>query len=188
MGLNVMTKRVMNRGQRYQRMVIATAGLAALGHGALAYGTAYTWLGTSGNNWNSTVNWSSNGVQTAPPTTPASGDTTDLVWTGNMAANVTSTQNTGPITVDSMSFDFVPTGTATLSISGSSTGTQQINLGAGGIHSTTSGTVAFASGANRTLVLTADQTWYHQPGTGTAIFAMRRPVSGNFKITKQGSG
>src|SRR5689334_12398219 len=145
MGLNVMTKRVMNRGQRYQRLLIATAGLAALGHGALAYGSAYTWQLTSSNNWSVAANWLSGGTTMAPPAAPATGDTTDLVWSGNYANNVTSTQNTGTINVDSMTFNFTPTGAATLAISGSSTGTQAINLGAGGLTMTSGGTVAFSS-------------------------------------------
>jgi autotransporter-associated beta strand protein len=173
-------------GWRSQRIVMA-ASLGAMLHAGIAYGTTFTWTGASNNNWSIAANWASSDPSIlVPPATPATGDTTDLIWAGNLAANVTSTQNTGPIDVNSMTFNYTASGTATLSISGSSTGTQQINLGPGGITSTGTGTVAFASAANRTLVLTANQTWTHNDTS--AIFAMRRAVSGNFQITKEGPG
>src|SRR5438309_11284443 len=110
------------QSMRRQRRVLAAAALLAGSYNAVAGATQYTWLySVSGNNWTTAANWSTAAGNVAPPTAPALGDTTDLVFPGSLAANNTSTQNTGPIIVNSMSFSFVPTGTATLSISGSST-------------------------------------------------------------------
>src|SRR5262245_18374181 len=144
-----------------RRQLTLAAAMCAVGYTGVANATQSTWLNSAGgsNNWIVATNGTSGGANVAPPATPALGDTTDLVFSQALAANNTSTQNTGPIVVNSMAFSFTPTGTATLQISGSSTGTQDSQVGAGGITCTAGGTVAFASAANRTLTLTANQTW-----------------------------
>jgi autotransporter-associated beta strand protein len=185
-------KLVRQTWQRTSILALAAAG-GMLAFSNTAFATSYSWLGVVNNNWGEAGNWSSSdplNFPPPPPLTPALGDVTDLVWGGAFGFNITSTQNVGPIDVNSMVFN-ATFNAATLGISGSSTGDQFINLGAGGIVGNVpevagAGTVAFASGANRKIVLTADQTWSN---TNTiAIISVRRLVEGNFKVTKTGAG
>ena len=170
--------------------LVATGACGSLASSAFA--TNYTWLGTGGNNnWNNNLNWvDQNGANVVPPLTPPAGDVTNLFFSGTFTTVQTSTQNTGPMDVNQIVLN-ANFNAATLGIAGSTTGDQFINLGAGGIVGNVpelagAGTVNFTAGANRKIILTADQAWSNN--NTLAIISMRRAVEGNFKITKTGPG
>ncbi|HWP40049.1 MAG TPA: hypothetical protein VNL70_03915, partial [Tepidisphaeraceae bacterium] len=177
----------------HRRVLLGLAACwAAAGAARPAPATTFTFTHADvSNNWSVAANWTSSdpNIPPPPPLVPAAGDTTDLVFGGlDYGAGTTSTQNIGEIVVDSITFLPFTSNNGTLTISASSTGDQFIRLGAGGITSTSTGTIAFPGGANRRIILTADQTWFHQPATGSAIISQRRTMEGAFKITKTGSG
>jgi autotransporter-associated beta strand protein len=164
---------------------------------SVATGATYTWTHADvSNNWSVAANWTkSDATNEVPPLTPPTGEVTALVFTGTYSLNTTSTQNLADaIEVDSITFDssISFTNNATFALSGSSTNNQFIRLGAGGLTdniigtATNLGTVAVTAGANRKIILTADQTWTQNNTFG--ILSQRRNIEGAFKITKAGNG
>jgi hypothetical protein len=113
-------------------------------------------------------------------TAPA-GDVTDLLYTGNLAANNTSTQNGGDYTVNSITID----STYTSSTSGSlslSTGTaptnENLTIGAGGVTDLAAGTITINPGSATSpkITLSADQTW--KVDGATAWLQAKREITG----------
>ncbi|HEX3355821.1 MAG TPA: hypothetical protein VHS31_02475, partial [Tepidisphaeraceae bacterium] len=180
--------------QRRKRYQIILGAVAAMSYVSCVQATTYIWSGSvSGNNWNTAANWTTDmGANVVPPQSPTPPDVTDLLFTGSLTVNQTSTQNIGTIDVNSIVINGQPTGAATFTISASSTGDQFINLGAGGLTDQTpgsagnGGTVSLTGGTNRKIVLTADQTWRNDNTFG--ILSQRRTMEGAFKITKVGAG
>ncbi|WP_428939729.1 beta strand repeat-containing protein [Fontivita pretiosa] len=192
-GTGIRTLRPKRSPASHRRVLLGlAASWVAAGAARPALATTFTFTHADvSNNWSVAANWISSdpNVPPPPPLVPAAGDTTDLVFGGlDYGAGTTSTQNIGDIVVDSITFLPFTSNNGTLSISASSTGDQFIRLGAGGITSTSTGTIALPGGANRKIILTADQTWFHQPATGSAIISQRRTMEGAFKITKTGTG
>ena len=166
--------------------------LASAGAGlypAVAHGTTYSWIGngSAAGSWSVASNWiNSGGANAVPPLVAPTGDTTDLVFTGNFNTGTTSAQNIGEIHINSLTFGSFSTSNGTFAISASSSGNQYIYLGAGGLVANGSGTIAMVNGANRKIILEADQTWSNS--NTAAIFSQRRTIEGAFKITKAGAG
>src|SRR5688572_18241548 len=174
-------------GRRAALALAVTGGYVTLG-GAPAFGETYTFTrGAGTNNWSVDGNWqTSSGAMVRPPSVPPVGEVTDLVFAGAYGAGTQNTQNIGTITVNSITFGSFTTNNGTLTVSASSTGDQFILLGAGGIVGDGSGTISFPAGANRKIILTADQTWSNNNTTG--IISQRRQMEGAFEITKVGPG
>ena len=200
------------RAQRRRLVLCVTAGVMLAGNLALA--TTYTWTrAANNNNWDSvtggtTSNWATTGaINVPPPQTPASGDTTDLVYAGTVTFSGTSSSMRQDYTVDSITLaaDFWHGAQATFNINTPSTllagaTSAHLTIGAGGITSEIGngvGTynVSITRNALLTgdLILGADQTWKTNapvpaPGGSAITFTINRPIVGDKTVTKSGTG
>ena len=167
-----------------------------MGYGAMAGATTWSFNGAVNGTWSVPGNWISapSIPGQAPPQDIPAGDTTDVVIGGDLHGIPALVQDRDHDALSSFTINpFSNTSIGTLSVSGLDTlvapaATHEIDLGAGGLTDTSTGTVAFqASTATsiRTLVLTANQTWNINK-TNANILSMRRQISGAFKVTKIG--
>jgi autotransporter-associated beta strand protein len=174
---------------RSKAVLSAAAGIGYLSLTSLSTAATFTWTHSDvSHNWSIAANWVSSdaGVAPPPPAVPAESTTTDLIFAGDWGTGTQSTQNTGTIEVNSITFGPFTSSNGTFSLSGSTTGEQYIYLGAGGLIGNATGTVAIQAGAARRIILTAHQTWSN---SNTAqIISQRRSIEGAFTITKTGAG
>lgn len=184
------------------RAVLAGIALVTVGSN-LALATTFTWnrAGTN-NNWDNGANWANT---VAPPQVEPVGDTTDILFSGTQAVLSPTSALRQDYAVNSITYalDFVhSTGTTSFSQSTSSTllapaTSAHLTVGAGGI---TSNVATFNVAIQKQnaaqpgdLILGADQTWFLNapvpaPGGSAVTFTINRPIVGNKKVTKSGTG
>src|SRR6185369_6430594 len=82
-----------------RRKLILSAALATVGVGSIAHGTTYTYNpAATDSTWSHDTNWLGN---VAPPSTPAAGDTTDILISGDLHTQASLAQDRPDDTIDS---------------------------------------------------------------------------------------
>jgi autotransporter-associated beta strand protein len=195
-----MKKCIACRASRNHRRLLAALsvgiGLAAQS----AFAVDFVWTrGASNNNWDAAANWAG---AVAPPVAPATGDTTNIIFSGTSVTVGTSLSLRQNYVIDSMTFasDFVGSGLNTVSVTTPSTlltgaTSAHLTIGAGGI---TSNVVDFNLNIQKNvaipdanLFVPVDQTWaLNAPAasTGAKTFSVSREVVGTGRVTKTGTG